>query len=145
MRDMHSNTKVVQTLSPAVYTTDQNGAAVDCQGFDSIEHHVTVGVTGDTLSASIKLALRLQHGDLADSSDMADVTSANDVLPDTALTTGIFATIDDNAEDDVVVKIGYRGDKRYSRIVADFTGTHTNGIEVGAIAVKGHPHQSPVS
>lgn len=145
MRDTHSNVKTVQTLSPAVYTSDQNGAAVDSQGFDSIEHAVTVGITGDTLSGSVKLDLKLQHGDLADSSDMANVTSANDVIPDTALTTGIFSTIDDNAEDDVVVKIGYRGDKRFSRIVADFTGTHTNGIEVGAVAIKGHPNQSPVT
>lgn len=145
MRDAHSDIKVVQTLSPAVYTTDQNGAAVDSQGFESIEHHVTVGITGDTLSGSVKLDLKLQHGEESDSSDMANVTAATDVVPDTALTTGIFATIDDNAEDDVVIKIGYRGDKRYTRIVADFTGTHTNGIEVGAIAIKGHPHLMPAA
>lgn len=149
MQDLHHRIDVQGRLSPAVYTADQNGVGVDRQGFDSVEHVAYVGITGDTLSGSVKVDLRLQHSD--DNSAWSDVTEAKDVLQSTtapyvAITsTGIFATVDDNAEDDAVYRIGYRGPKRYSRVVADFTGTHTVGIEVALLAIKGNPLSAPVS
>lgn len=141
MRDLHNTIKRTMTLAPVVATADTNGAVVDGQGYDSVEHNWLVGITGDTLSGSVKLDLVIQHGDLADGTDMAAVTDKNMLIgPSADLTSGIFATLDDNAEDDVLHSIGYRGPKRYSRVRFDFTGTHTNGIEIAATADRGHPH-----
>jgi hypothetical protein len=149
MRDLFSNVAVVATLSPAVYTGDQNGAAVDSHGFDSILHCVQVGTTGDTLSGSVKIDFKLQDSD--DGTTWYPVTRDLDVNQFTAApyqavdANGIFLTIDSNSEDDAMFKIGYVGYRKYSRVVADFTGTHTNGIEIGMSVIKGHPLSLPVT
>lgn len=150
MRDFHSNNKAVKTLATAVYTSDQNGAGVDRQGFESVEHLIQVGVSGDTLSGSKKIDFIIEESD--DDATYTAVTSASDVLVDSAIAavsapdgSGIFLTIDDAAEDDVLARIGYVGGKRYSRVVADFTGTHSNGIPLAMLAVLGHAEQAPVS
>jgi hypothetical protein len=145
MRDLHNNIGVQQTLDPVVASADQTGAVVDSQGFGSVEHLALIGQSGDTLSGSVKIDIKLQHGDAADGSDMAAVTDALDVLGTTPDTNGIFATIDAAAEDEAVYRIGYRGTKRYSRLVVDLTGTHTNGTPVGLAAIKGHPALAPTT
>ncbi|WP_157266598.1 hypothetical protein [Azohydromonas aeria] len=148
MRDLFSNLALQQTLSPAVYTADQNGAAVDRKGFDAILHVVNVGITADTLSGSVKIDFKLQESD--DGATWNAVTRAYDVKQSTTApyvavdANGTFLTVDDNAEDDAVYKVGYIGNKRYSRVVADYTGTHTNGIELSMTAVKGYPASQPV-
>lgn len=148
MRDIHNNINIAKSLTPIVVNNDTEGTglAVDGQGYDSVEHVVYVGISGDTLSGSVLINLRIQAGTLADSSDMADVNSATDLIGVSAdLTTGIFATVDDPAEDDAVFKIGYRGVKRYTRVLLDVTGTHTNGTPCAAIAMRGHAHITPVA
>lgn len=148
-RDLHSNIKTVQLFAPVVVTTDQNSSGLDTKGFDSAELVVLVGVTGDTLSGSVKIDLVLQDSD--DDSDYADVTEASYVLvgsdsdvsaPDA---NGIFRTIDDAAEDATQYRIGYRGPKRYVRAQIDVTGTHTNGTEFAVLGILGHAHERPTA
>lgn len=149
MRDMHNNIKLVPAITPATYTSDQDGATIDRQGFSKVEHVIHVGVSGDTLSGSVKIDFVIQESD--NGSTWADVTSEDAVLfgadgvsaaPDA---NGIFATVDDPAEDGKILRIGYRGGKRYSRIQADFTGTHTNGIPLEAHATLGAPDNASVT
>lgn len=144
-KDLRSHIDVENALSPVLSaaSTDHNctpydrGASPFCE---RVEHVVHVGVSGDTLSGSVKLDVILQHGDAADFGDMAAVTDANHVQGSMAtIASGIVATIDDAAEDDVIVKIGYKGPKRYSRIVLTKTGTHTNGIPLSALNIGHHP------
>jgi hypothetical protein len=150
MTDLHNNIKVVKAIAPRLLTsTDVNSADVDAQGFEAVEHIVSVGVVGgsDTLSGSLKLDLILEHAD-ADSSGAvagtyAAVTDSALVLGGTVTGTGIFATIDSNAKDDAVYQIGYRGPKRFTRVKADVTGTHT-GTPVSAIAVLSDASLMPV-
>lgn len=143
LRDIISNIKESVGFNPEVLTADKNGVTFDMQGFESLMAMVQVGVSGDTLSGSVFLELILQHGDLQDGSDAVAVTSADDVLPGTALPLGVFATIDDPAEDDAVHTVGYRGTKRYVRVVVDLTGTHTNGIPVAVVGIKGDASNQP--
>lgn len=144
MRDLYNNLNVVQTVDPVVATADVNGAGVDRQGYDSVLHIVNVGESGDTLSGSVYMDLILQ--DSPDNSTWTDVTDANYIngaFTDSA--NGIFATIDDAAEDDAVHKIGYRGPERYSRVVYDITGTHTNGTPMSMTAIRGNAQDNKVS
>ena len=55
---------------------------------------------------------------------------------------GIFATFDANAEAPAVTSIGYVGGSRYIRVVADFTGSHSNGTPCSAMVIKGHPRHN---
>lgn len=149
MKDLHNNIKVVQALDPATVTADANGSGIDRQGFCAVEHIVSVGESGDTLSGSVYIELVIQES--SDNSTWADVTAAADVLvgadgisaaPDSS---GVFATVDAAAEDDRHFRIGYRGSERYSRVQVDVTGTHTNGTPIAVLAVLSGAEQSAVT
>jgi len=140
MRDLANNISVAQSLAPAVRTADANGTGIDLQGFESATIVVDTGVEGDTLSSSVKIDFKLEDSD--DNSTFAAVTSATSVTDGTVDSSGIFLTLDDNAETPQVTSIGYVGGKRYVRVVADFTGTHSNGSPIAASVIKGHPRHS---
>lgn len=141
MRDLHNQVAVRHTLVPATVTADVTSAAVDRRGFESVEHAVIAGQSGDTLSASIKIELKLEHSH--DASTWEPVTDA-DVIGASVDGSGVFATIDDAAEDEAVYRIGYIGGRRHTRVAADFAGTHTNGTPLTALALLGHAHAKPV-
>lgn len=143
MRDLAQNLKVTQVLTPATRTADANGASVDMQGYDSLMFIANVGVSGDTLSASVKAELELEESD--NDSDWTDVADADLIDAVDGTNDGTFAVIDDPAEDDAVHKVGYRGSKRYVRPVLNLTGAHTNGIPVSISAVQGHAAHKPVA
>lgn len=137
MRDLHNNLGIVRVLDPAVRNSDVNGgdADVDLQGYNGCEMIVVVGLSADTLNGSNTISLELEESD--DDSTYTDVAAA-DMLGGNAGGTGQFALIDDAAEDDAVYSVGYIGDKRYVRLVVNFSGTHSTGTPIGACAVVGH-------
>lgn len=130
--------ETVLTLENDVYTTDQETAGVDGSGCEGVMHVIDVGESNDTLSGSVKVELIIEDSD--DNVTFAPVTDASHVVDgtDSAYTAaaGIFAVIDSAADDVVVPSIHYVGPKRYSRVNADFTGTHNNGIPIGGLAIK---------
>ena len=140
MMDLANNLIAVQSLAPAVRTADANGTGVDLQGFEGAMAIFDIGAEGDTLSGSVKIDVKLEHSD--DNSSFSAVTSSSDVTDGSVDSNGIWATFDDNAEAPAVVGIGYVGGKRYLRVVADFTGTHSNGSPVSAMIVKGFARHS---
>lgn len=151
MRDLHNNINVLKSVAAqkAQGTTDITGADVDVQGFESLEHVVTVGTSGDTLSGALKMDLILEHAD-ADSTGGAAgiysaVISADDVVGGTVDASGIFASVNSNALANAVYKIGYIGAKRFTRVKIDLTGTHTNGTNVAGLALLGNANLLPVS
>ncbi len=142
MRDLHSNLGVVQSLDPAVTTASRVGAPIDRQGFESVEHIVALGMSGDTLSPSVALSLKLEESE--DGSNWTAVVNDSDVLGSSVDGSGTFALVDDPSEDGQAFAIGYVGDARYCRVQVDVTGTHTNGTPVAALALLGHGSVKPV-
>lgn len=140
MRDLYNQVAVRHTLAPATVTAGVTGAAVDRRGFESVDHTVILGASGDTLSGSVSITLRLEHSH--DGITWEAATDA-DALGPTIGASGIFATIDDPAEDDAVYRVGYVGGRRYTRIVADFAGVHSNGTPLAGLAMLGHAHMRP--
>lgn len=132
MRDMANDVSVAATITPIVVNNDTEGTgvAVDLAGYESATLIVHVGVSGDTLSGSVYHTVKLQESATTTSGDFTDV-AAGDCIG----TNG--QVIDDAAEDDVVIKLGYVGNKRYVRAFIDTTGTHTNGTPIGAVVVRG--------
>lgn len=147
MRDSHSNHKVVQTLDPVNVTATTNCAGADRQGFESVDHVINVGESGDTLNGTNYWTLIIEESD--DNSTFTAVTAAADVLVGSNSRvsapngSGVFATIDDAAEDDAVYRIGYRGGKRYSRVTITENGTLNTGTPMAASAILGHAEQAP--
>lgn len=140
MRDLANSIAAAQTLAPAVRTADANGTGVDLQGFESATIVVDTGAEGDTLSASVKVDFILEES--SDNSSWSAVTSSTSVTDGSVDSSGIFLTLDDNAETPQVTTIGYVGGERYVRVTADFTGTHSTGTPMSAVVIKGHPRHN---
>ena len=110
---LYSNTGMTLLLTPATRTADANSTGFDTRNSDDVTIAFIVGASGDTLSGSVYIECELEESD--DNSvwtDVADVDVTNSV---TGTNTGTAAKIDDPAEDDTIVKVGYKGYKHWSR------------------------------
>jgi hypothetical protein len=146
MRDLFNNLAVVKMLSAIVGNDDNEGTpavAIDTADFDSAVAVAIIGTSGDTLSGSLKIAVVAEES--ADDVTFTPITDADQLQGATPDGNGNLATIDDAAEDDVIVKVGYLGFKRYFRLRLDFTGTHTNVTPIAMIGLRGHPQTRPVA
>lgn len=146
MRDMYNDFSVQQVIDPATTTSDVDGDTVDLQGFEGVLLAVSLGASGDTLSGSVSVELEVEHADDdgAGSPDTwTDVDDADLLNVVAGTNDGCFAVIDAPDEDDAVYTTSYIGSKRYVRVVANLIGTHSTGIPIGAVAVKGHGRHKP--
>lgn len=122
MSDLKNNIAAVLALSPAVLSATKSDAPiVDLQGAGSATLVINTGaVVGDGLFVA-----KLVHGDAADLSGGADAT-ADDLL-------GTFPAA---LAADSAYSVGYRGGKRYVRLV--LTKTSGTSLAAGAVVIKGH-------
>jgi|TARA_R100000149_G_scaffold12056_1_gene4559 hypothetical protein len=140
MKDLVNSIAAVSSLAAEARQADTNGAGVDLQGFESATAVAMVGAEGITLSGTNFIEFKIEHSD--DDSTYTAVTSANDVIEGTVDSNGVFAKFDDNAEAPAVATIGYRGGKRYVRIVDERSGTHGSATATAAVIIKGHPRHT---
>ena len=130
-RDLHNNIKVTPAINPGAAITGNSttdSATIDTQGAESLEFVIQSGTITDGA-----FAYKLQEGDAANLSDVADVAAA-----DCLGAAGSFAATDDN----VVKRIGYKGSKRYVRVRLTQSGATSGGV-MGAVAVQGHLRNFP--
>jgi len=152
-RDFHSNHKSVGLIDPIVGNNDTEGtpsAGLDTRGFDGAELYAYIGASGDTIASGKSIKVTLQESD--DGSAWTAVTDANDVnigsadslvaAPDSS---GVIAVVDGAADDEKLLRVGYRGSKRYCRLFFNFFGTHTNGTPIASWGLLGYPRGTPLS
>jgi hypothetical protein len=108
---------------------DGAGAAVDLKGFGSTLVLFICGATGDTLSGSDKLEPII---------DVSDTDGSYAAAPAADLKGDDYSVIDANTKDQKVVAVSYIGPKRWLKPRFEFTGTHTNGIPVAIVVLRGH-------
>lgn len=132
--------KVVQNLVPILANNTGEGtpaAGADRQGFKDCLMIAQQGISGDTLSGSLYWTISFQESD--DDSAWSNIAAAdleggsNDHVIDAA------------AEDPTTIIRGYRGTKRYVRILWTATGTHTNGTPIAGVVLLGRPWRAPVT
>lgn len=133
--DPKNNYTTQQIIDPVVATGDVTSEAIDLAEHVGVTVYGLVGESGDTLSGSVKIELEVQHSD--DNSTYAACADADLSDSVTGTNTGTFAVIDAADEDDAVYSTKYIGNKRYVKVVANLTGTHTNGTPIGGLALKG--------
>lgn len=113
------------TLSGA---TPAAGDWIDMQGWEAVTFSVSTGTVTDAGTAS-GFAFEVQESDTTAAADATAVADADLIGLESAL------TVTDDTDDNVFVgTIGYRGDKRYVRIVA--TGTTGTNAAVTVQARK---------
>lgn len=113
MRDYASGKQVKRVLSPVSVAdnTAQVGQIIDHRGFDAATYII---LTGSLADADVTFAVLLEEGDESNLSDAAavadaDMVSQSSSAPETAAG---FQFDDDNE----VRRLGYRGNKRYTRL-----------------------------
>lgn len=116
----------VQSLAAAARVNGTaNGASADLAGFESAVSTLCVGVVTDGTHVP-----KLQES--SDNSAWTDV-AAGDL-------DGAFANLASNTAQ----KVGYKGAKRYIRVVVTTSGA-TTGAVFGAMIGRGDPHAVPTS
>ena len=138
MQDLSNNINPAVSIINAVKTAAGNGTGVDLQGYEQATVLVDVGAEGDTLSSSVYFEVSLEHSD--DDSTYTDCAQA-DIVDGTISSGGIFLKLDGTTGGDPdtaggIFRVGYVGGKRYLRVVLAKSGTHSNGIPLGAMIVR---------
>ncbi len=142
MKDIHSETSVATLIGAATLSADNTPVAVDRRGFESVEIVLAIGVGGITFSGTNKVEFVLTHSD--DDSTYTAVATA-DMLGVTVATGGIIKSLTAAHAAAASYRFGYRGGKRYLKLLADFSGTHGTGTPIAATAVLGNPGVAPTA
>ena len=143
MKDLHSHIAVVNALGPISLAADTTSAAIDLQGYRSVEILIGLGIQGVTLSDTDKIDIKITHSD--DDSTYTAVEAA-DILGETSIGSGgIVKSFNAPHAAAAQYRVGYVGGKRYVKAQADFSGTHGTATPIAIAVLKGHPLNGPVA
>jgi len=134
MQDMHSTIFVQKVLGPVVLAADNTPAALDRQGHDAVEILIDVGIGGITFDTTNKIEFKVTHSD--DDSTYTNVADA-DMIGVTGISSGIIKSLIAAHAAAAAYRFGYRGNKRYLKILADFSGTHGTGTPISIDLILG--------
>ena len=136
MRDTYHNLRFVPAIAPV--TVNDNapivGAIIGNAGFQSLTYAIQTGILAD---ADATFTVLLEHGDAVDLSDSAPVPD-EDLLGTEALAGFSFAN------DAVTRKLGYIGDKGFTRLTITPVG-NSGSAPISAMGVLGHANTRPVA
>ncbi|MCV9965463.1 hypothetical protein OIU34_26650 [Pararhizobium sp. BT-229] len=140
MKDLHSHITLAVAIGNAVLAADNTPVAIDLQGYDAAEIELSIGAGGITFSGTNKIEFVLTHSD--DDTTYAPVTTA-DMLGVTVATGGIIKSLVAAHAAAAAYRFGYKGNKRYLKLLADFSGTHGTGTPIAANVIKAHGFSNP--
>jgi hypothetical protein len=142
MRDKAHNILVKRVISPVSVadTTAQVGQIIDRLGFESLTYLINTGSIADV---DATFAVLLQEGDQANLSDAATVANS-DMVSQTSGVVPLTAASFQFDSDDQVRKLGYVGNKRYTRLTIT-PALNASAALFSAVAVLGHPNSMPVT
>ncbi|ADU12030.1 hypothetical protein [Asticcacaulis excentricus] len=140
MKDIHSGMNIALALAAAVLAADTTSAAIDLQGYDAAEIVLSVGAGGITFSGTNKVEFVLTHSD--DDVTYTPVT-LTDIIGAPAVTNGIIKALTAAHAEGKAYRFGYKGGKRYLKLMADFSGTHGTGTPISAIVIRARGYDNP--
>lgn len=130
--DMRNNAEFGLALSATLSgTTPSAGNWIDLQGWQALTFSVSTGAVTDAGTAA-GFAFEVQHSDTTAASGATAVADADLIGTEAGLT--VTSDDDDNK---LIGSIGYRGEKRYVRIVATGTAGTNAVVSVHARKDKG--------
>jgi hypothetical protein len=140
MKDLFHLVDTILSIAAAAYSDDNTEVAVDIQGFNAAIIEIHIGVGGITFTSTNKIEFKLTHSD--DNSSYSAVTVDDMIGLSNVGTGGIIKSLTTAHAAGTVERFGYRGGKRYLKLLADFGGTHSSPTPLAASIVKLEPHQS---
>lgn len=130
MKDLHSRASVTTLFGPIVLAADNTPVAFDMLNARGVELLLAIGAGGITFDATNKIEFKLTHSD--DDSTYTAVT-VDDLLGVASVGTGgIIKSLVAAHATAATYRFGYKGSKRYLKLLADFSGTHAAGTPVYA-------------
>lgn len=145
MHDLINSVSLIQAIAPqTVQAAAVTSTAIDMQGAQSLAIVIAVGAIGDTLDASNRLDVKIEHADDDGAGTPAAYTSCadTDVIGASGLTGGVFLKLDAPAKANARHAIAYNGGKRFVRVIATPVSLETGG-PVAVLAIKGNLAQQP--
>lgn len=141
MKDMHSGMSVAVAIGNEVLSADNTPPAIDLLGYDAAEILLAIGVGGISFSGTNKIEFKLTHSD--DDSTYTAV-ELKDVLGVASVGAGgIIKALTSAHAAAAAYRFGYKGGKRYLKLLADFSGTHGTGTPIAALVIKGWGYDNP--
>lgn len=136
MRDSISDLEPKQCISPQSTSTDTPvvSSIIDRKGAEQLAFII---LTGSIADADVTFAVLLEHGDDPALSDAAAVPDSDMVGATPEVSAGF--QFDD---DDSVRKLGYVGNKRYTRLTITPTGNASAAL-LAAVAIRQQLHLGP--
>lgn len=132
-RDGASSKTIALAIGPATLAADNTPAAVDLRDYRKATLMLAIGVGGITFDGTNKIEVKLTHSDDGTTyADVADDDVVKDAYAPASLTTGIIRSLAAAHAAATVQKLGYKGGKRYVKLLADFSGTHGTGTPIAA-------------
>ena len=142
MKDLQSRVKNVLAIPPASYSADNTPVAVNRTGYDSAMLILNIGVGGITFDGTNKIEFKLTHSD--DDSTYVAVTDA-DMQGVTGITSGIIKALTAAHGAAATYKFGYIGNKKFIKLLSDFSGTHGTATPISANWELSDPAIAPVA
>lgn len=127
MKDIYHDFAAVPAVASGSKADAANGTAIDLKGFDS----ALVVVNTGAISGDGDFSFKLQESDTTTSGDFTDVDAA-DLLGEAP------ATMEANS----AYRLGYIGSKRKRYIRVALTKAGGTSIQLGAVAILGHPERT---
>lgn len=140
MKDIHSAYKAVVAIAAAALNADPTPPAIDLRGYDAVELLLAIGVGGITFDATNKIEFKLTH---SDDNVSYDAVEQKDVLGVTVGAGGIVKALVAAHAAAAAYRFGYKGGRRYVKLLPDFSGTHGTATPISAIALLGYGHDNP--
>lgn len=128
MRDIANNISTVQMVAPAVQAATVTSDPIDLLGVD----RAMVAINTGAIVGAGDFTAKLQDSDTTTSGDFVDVAAAQ-----------LHGAFPASLEENVVVKVGYAGFKRYVRLV--ITKNSGTSIAAGATLISSHASERPIS
>jgi hypothetical protein len=135
LRDLASTIKPTRANAPVAATTDNTAYVsqiADTLDFDSVTY---IGLIGSLADADATFTILVEHGDAANLSDAAAVDDKDLIGTES----GAGFTF---AADNLVLKIGYKGNKRYVRVTMT-PANNSGNVFYSAVWILGHPRNLP--
>lgn len=141
MKDMHSGLSVAVAIAAAALDADNTPPAIDLMGYNAAEIVLAIGAGGITFSGTNKIEFKLTHSD--DDSTYTAVTVDDMLGLESVGDGGIVKALTSAHATASAYRFGYKGGKRYLKLLADFSGTHGTATPIAAMALLGHGDVQP--
>jgi hypothetical protein len=147
MHNIINNIGITQVLNPqTIQASALSSGDIDTQGTETLTVVLLVGNITDTLDATHRIDVKIEHAD-DDGTGAAGSYAAcadADVLNFTGLSSGIFKSLAAAGDKSKRYAIGYVGGKRFVKVTATPVSITTGG-PVAMLAMKGNLSQRPAA